>query len=225
MTDPFPGSDRPVLVVVGAGPGIGAAVAHRFGKAGYDVTLVARTLEHLEQLTADLARAGVSGGWLLADITDEAALRDALSRLGEQTGHIDVVHFNPSVFRERDLLDLGPDELLEDVRVGAASLLTVVQAVRPYLPHGARILATGSMAADKPYFAAASLGVQKAALRNLVHSIDSALAPDGVRAMSLTVRGTLDPDTEFAPERVADALYEASLTPDESWHSEVPYNG
>lgn len=90
---------------------------------------------------------------------------------------------------------------------------------------GARVTVIGSMAADRPSPAAASLGVQKAALRNLVLSLDRTLAPDGIRAMSLTVNGTLDPDTAFSPDRVADAIYTAAMAADETWRAEVPYDG
>ena len=66
------------------------------------------------------------------------------------------------------------------------------------------------MAADKPWNMAASLGVQKAGLRNLVHSLDTTLAPDGIRAVSVTVRGSLGKDGPFTPERVGEAIYEAA---------------
>ena len=48
---------------------------------------------------------------------------------------------------------------------------------------GARVTATGSMAADEPWSGAPSLGVQKAGLRNLVKSIDGAVAEQGIRAV------------------------------------------
>ena len=47
-----------VIVVVGAGPGVGASVAHRFGREGYDVGLVARSADTLERLESDLRTAG-----------------------------------------------------------------------------------------------------------------------------------------------------------------------
>ncbi len=59
------------------------------------------------------------------------------------------------------------------------ALLTAVQAVRPYMSAGARVTVTGSMAADQPWHKAASLGVQKAGVRNLVHSLDATLKPTG----------------------------------------------
>jgi NAD(P)-dependent dehydrogenase (short-subunit alcohol dehydrogenase family) len=81
------------------------------------------------------------------------------------------------------------------------------------------------MAADHPWHEACTLGVQKAALRNLVRSLDATLAPEGIRAMSLTVRGTLAPGTAFSPDRVADAIYTAAGTRDEDWRDEVVYAG
>lgn len=216
---------NPVIVVVGAGPGLGASIARRFGSAGYDVALIARSQEKLETLGRDLQQAGITTGWSAVDITDDAALSEAITRFGGHAGHLDVLHFNPSVFRQKTPLELTPDELLDDVRLGAAALLTAVQAARPFMRAGARITVTGSVAADSPWNEAASLGVQKAALRNLVHSVDATLAPDGIRAMTLTVRGTLAPDTRFSPDLVAGALHRAATVPEESWQVEVPYDG
>lgn len=217
--------DQKVIVIVGAGPGVGASVARGFGREGYDVALIARSADSLDVLGAELQAAGVTTGWTPVDIADAQALTAAIQRFGQHLGHIDALHFNPSVFRQKDPLHLTADELLEDVRVGVGALLTAVQAARPVMPRGARILATGSMAADQPWHEACSLGVQKAGLRNLVTSLDKTLAPDGIRAMSLTVNGTLAPDTAFSPDRVADALYSAALTPEELWRSEVAYDG
>lgn len=216
---------NPLILVVGAGPGVGAAVARRFGQAGYDVALIARSAERLDDLGASLQAQGITTGWTPVDITDGPALREAIARFGANSGQIDVLHFNPSAFRQKNPLELTPDELLEDVRLGAASLLTAVQAARPFMSSGARITATGSMAADQPWHEAASLGVQKAALRNLVRSIDATLAPDGIRAMSLTVRGVLAPDTRFSPDLIADALFAAATGAGDDWQVEVPYSG
>jgi NAD(P)-dependent dehydrogenase (short-subunit alcohol dehydrogenase family) len=87
------------------------------------------------------------------------------------------------------------------------------------------VLATGSMAADAPWHEAATLGVQKAGLRNLVKSIDATLRGDGIRAVSVTVNGTLERGTAFDPDRVADALFAAARQPEAEWRTEVPYDG
>lgn len=216
---------RPVIVVVGAGPGVSGSVARRFADEGYDVALLGQDQQVLDQLAADLEARGAAVGHAVADVTDEQAARDAVRRFGEHTGRIDVLHFNLSAFREQDPLTLTVDELLEDVALGVGALLTVVQAARPFMSAGGRISVTGSMAADEPWERAASLGVQKAGVRNLVHSLDKTLAGDGIRAVSVTVRGSLSREGAFTPDRVADAIWDAVATDDADWRSEVPYAG
>ena len=217
--------DRPVLVVVGAGPGVSGSVARRFAREGYDVGLVGLDDGQLRALEEQLRSAGATVGRRTADLTDVPAAGAAVRSLGEDLGRIDVLHFNPSAFREKDPLELSVPELLEDVALGVGALLTAVQAARPFLAAGARVTATGSMAADQPWHRAASLGVQKAALRNLVLSLDATLRPDGIRAVSVTVRGTLAQEGPFTPDRVADAIWAAARQDEADWRTEVPYAG
>ena len=216
---------KPVIVVVGAGPGVSGSVARRFAEEGYDVALLGQDQQVIDDLVPDLESRGATVGHAVADVTDEQAARDAVRRFGEHTGRIDVLHFNPSAFREKDPMSLTVPELLEDVALGVGALLTVVQAARPYMSAGGRISVTGSMAADDPWEGAASLGVQKAGVRNLVRSLDKTLAGDGIRAVSVTVRGSLSREGAFTPDRVAGALWAAVTTDESSWRSEVPYSG
>lgn len=216
---------KPVIVVVGAGPGVSGSVARRFADEGYDVALLGADRQTLDDLVPDLEARGATVGHTVADVTDEQAARDAVRRFGEHTGRIDVLHFNPSAFREKDPLALTVEELLEDVALGVGALLTVVQAARPFMSAGGRVSVTGSMAADEPWEGAASLGVQKAGVRNLVHSLDKTLAPDGIRAVSVTVRGSLSREGAFTPDRVAEAIWSAVDRDEDGWTSEVSYRG
>ncbi len=215
----------PVIVIVGAGPGVGGSVARRFGREGYAATLVGIDEEVLTELQQDLASDGIDAHWAIAEVTDADDLTRVIREAGERHGRIDVLHFNPSAFRQKDPLELSVAELLEDVALGVGALLTAVQAARPYLRQGSRITVTGSMAADKPWNQAASLGVQKAGVRNLVRSIDTTLEPEGVRAVSITVRGSLAREGAFTPDRVAEAIHAAATQPEEDWRTEVPYAG
>ena len=145
--------------------------------------------------------------------------------IGIRYGRIDVLHFNPSAWREKDPLHLTVPELLEDVTLGAGALLPAVQAAHEYFATGGRVLVTGSAAADKPSAAAASLGVQKAAVRNLVTSLDATLAPEGVRAVAVQINGVLGKDGPFSPPLIADAMWAAVSRSDDDWSPHVPYDG
>jgi NADP-dependent 3-hydroxy acid dehydrogenase YdfG len=215
---------NPLVVVVGAGPGVSGSVAKRFGRAGYDVGLIGLSLEELTVLGEGLQAQGINAGWTDADVTDSAGLTAAVERLAGYAGHVEALHFNPSAYRAKTPLELTAAELLEDVALGVGALLTAVQAVRPYMSAGGRVTATGSVAADRPAYTAASLGVQKAALRNLVLSLDRTLEPDGIRAVSVTVDGVIDREdtsSPLHPDAIADAILSAATRPEESWRPEV----
>ncbi len=216
---------RPVIVVVGAGPGVSGSVARRFAREGYDVGLLGVDEEQLLTLAGELEELGAAVGHTVVDVTDVEATTAAIGRFGGFADRIDVLHFNPSAFREKHPLELTVDELLADVALGVGALLTAVQAARPFMSAGGRVTVTGSMAADKPWNKAASLGVQKAGVRNLVRSLDTTLAPDGIRAVTVTVRGTLSREGAFTPDNVADAIWEAANQDEEFWQVEVPYEG
>jgi len=216
---------RPVILVVGAGPGVSGSVARRFARDDHDVGLLGVDENVLAELTTALQQLGATVASRVADLTDHEAATAAVAGLADELGRVDFLHFNPSAFREADPLELGVPDLLADVTLGVGALLTALQAARPFMDTGARVTATGSMAADRPWHRAASLGVQKAGLRNLVRSIDATLEPDGIRAVSVTVRGTLSDEGPFTPDRVAEAIHAAAHQNSADWRTEIPYEG
>ena len=198
------------MLIVGGGPRLGGAVARRFGRDGYAVGLIARDEQRLAELAKRLDADGISASWCSVDVSDADALAEAIGSLVEQAGRIDVVLHNISAWRDVPALELTPADLLADLSVGAASLLTVAQAVVPGMRAAGRgtVLATGSGAADHPSPGAASLGPQKAVLRVLIRSLAAELRPDGIHAATVTVRGAIADGTPLAPDRIADVYAE-----------------
>lgn len=58
-----------------------------------------------------------------------------------------------------------------------------------------------------------------------MRSIDASLAGDGIRAVSVTVRGMLAKEGPFAPDNVAKALRAAIDQDEADWRSEIAYTG
>jgi short-subunit dehydrogenase len=65
------------LVIVGAGPNLGRAVAGRFGREGFAVGLISRTESRLVELAAQLQLDGITTAGAAADIRDSEALANA----------------------------------------------------------------------------------------------------------------------------------------------------
>lgn len=230
------------VLIVGAGPRLGGAIARRFGHDGYDVALLARTAGPVEQLATTLRSEGINTAWAAADVADEHALGAEIARLAEH-GPITVAVHNVSVWRDATALAMTPDQLLADVAAGAGSLLTLARAVVPGMispggyastaggtptAGGGTILATGSGAADSPSPGAPSLGVQKAALRALVQAMARDLGPQGVHCATVTINGVLGASAVFDPARIADVYAELVAETEGArgtWRTVVPYPG
>src|SRR5690242_7913064 len=112
----------PLLVVVGAGPGVSGSVARRFAREGYAAALLGVDPEALEQLADQVRALGVEATTAGVDVTDVDALTREITAVGEAAGSIDVLHFNPSAYREADPLHLDVAGLLEDVALGVGAL-------------------------------------------------------------------------------------------------------
>ncbi len=223
-----PDVENRVAVIVGAGPGLGAAIARKLGHAGFAIALIARNEVRLTELGETLQAEDITTGWTALDVADSEQLAAAVTRFGDFSGRIDVLHHNAVAFRSAPASGLSAIDLLADLSVGTASVLTSVSAALPFMRPGGLVLATGSASADHPMTSATSLGVQKAALRNLMIALDQELRERSIRAASLTVNGIIAAGTPFDPERIADALAElVASAPEagESWRSEVPFNG
>jgi NAD(P)-dependent dehydrogenase (short-subunit alcohol dehydrogenase family) len=219
---------RRFALVIGAGPGLGAATAAALVAAGHDVGLIARSGEKLAELAAELADGAAAITTASADVAAPDDLNAAVTELARSSGRVDVLHFNPSKFRSAAPSELTAEALLNDLAVGAAPLLTAVRSALPYMSEGSTVLVTGSGAADRPMKSAASLGVQKAAVRNLTQVLALELADRGIHVATITIKGTIAEDTPFAPALIARAfmeLVEETRLPREQWRTVVEYTG
>ncbi|MGR6331313.1 SDR family oxidoreductase [Sphingomonas sp. XXL09] len=79
-----------VVVVTGAGAGVGRATAEKFASEGYDVALLSRDPERLERAAEQLRRHGVRALPIPTDVADAAAVEAAADRTERELGPIDV---------------------------------------------------------------------------------------------------------------------------------------
>src|SRR6478752_1877447 len=80
------GIDNRHLLLIGAGPGLGMAVARRFAEGGYRVTLVARSTDRLGDLSESLAHTGARIDTIAADASDPEKLGARMAELSNEQG-------------------------------------------------------------------------------------------------------------------------------------------
>ena len=86
----------PVLATVGAGPGMGLAIAETFGANGYKVGLLSRDSAKLHPLVAELAEHGIEAATFALDVLDRASIAAGLAAVQRRFGQIDVLEFSPA---------------------------------------------------------------------------------------------------------------------------------
>ncbi len=84
------------IAVFGAGPGLGQAVARRYAREGYAVTLVGRRAEPLDRLARDLASAGATAHVITADLADTGATPRLAERIRAKAGDLDAFYYAPT---------------------------------------------------------------------------------------------------------------------------------
>jgi short-subunit dehydrogenase len=196
-------------VVVGMGPGVGLAVAARFGAAGFSIGMVARREESLQAARAALAELGIEAAGRQADAGHPAGLRAALASLAASIGPVRALIYNAAVLQGALPSALTPERLVDDFRVNVAGALVAAQAVAPAMTAAGSgtILFTGGGFALQPSPLKASLGVGKAGIRNLAFSLAGELGPLGVRVGTVTICGPVQPGTAFDPAKIAEIYF------------------
>ena len=196
-------------IVVGVGPGIGAAVVRRFAAEGLQV--------------AAIARRPPEGDWLAltADVTDEDALRAALDVAIARHGVPDVLVYNAARIQSDPFGALTAREHLDAYAVNVAGAMTAIAHVAPRMADrgDGTVILTGGMPVAVPE--STSLSVTKAALRALAELLTREYGPRGVHVATVTVAGTVAPGTAHDPDDIAATYWRLHTQPPGEWEHHV----
>ena len=205
------------VVVIGAGPGLGAGIARRFAREGFAVTLVARTAATLDPLAGELRGSGVRVDTVTADVADPAALASALAPVAASAPG--VVVYNVGLVVGDDLLVDAPAHFAHALAVDVVGAVAAAQVFTPAMRAAGQgtFLVTGGGPALHPDAAHASLTLGKAALRNAVALLHEQLSVDGVHAAGVTVVGVVAPGTALDPDRIAEHYWQLHTEPRDGW--------
>jgi short-subunit dehydrogenase len=218
--------DNRRLLLVGAGPGLGMAVARRFADGGYRVTLVARSTDGLGQMADGLADTGARIDTIAADASDPEGLRARMAELYNEQGAPGLIIYNAVMGAPDTLLSSSAEHLQTAYTVDVIGAVVVAQVAAPAMRAGGSgtIMVTGGGFADYPIPALATVSLGKAALRSAATMLGSDLEPDGIRVATLTIMGQIVAGTAFDPENIATRYWEVVHT-DGPWQAEFRFTG
>jgi NAD(P)-dependent dehydrogenase (short-subunit alcohol dehydrogenase family) len=214
------------LLLIGAGPGVGAGIVRRFGREGFRSTLISRG-GSLEQLAPELRRNGLEIEAVAADIADLGSYRSTLERIFAAPGAPGVAVYNAALPDPGSILDTTIERLRTAYAVDVLGAVVAAQVAAPVLRAAGTgtLLFTSGGFADHPVPALASLSMGKAALRSAATLIAVELKEAGIHAATITIAGQVVPGTAFDPDNIAELFWTAHTDPAGAWQTEYRFTG
>ena len=215
-----------IVVGVGSGQGLGAALARRFAIGGHRVIASGRTEAKIAEIVRDIVDRGGNAAAFRADAPVESEVA-ALFDFAQSSGHvIDLVVFNAGNNVWHDLRTM-PAELFEQTwRLATfGGFLVGREAARRLAPSGKGTViftgATASLRGKPPFTAFASA---KAGLRSLAQSMAREFGPLGIHVAHVVIDGGIDGEKlntaapQLKAERGVDGLLNIDAIAEAYWH-------
>ncbi len=200
-------------LVTGASSGIGESVAHKLGKAGVGMVLVARRKDRLEAIAAQYPNVEV----LVADLTTQSGLDAVISRLqSDSLPLIDLVVNNAGFGTSGAFVEADPQRLSNEISLNVNALTRIShEAIRQMQPRGRGfLLNVSSIASFQPGPELAVYAATKAFVTSLTEALHEELRGSGIRVTALCPGLTR---TEF--QSVSNTSGLESTFPDFAWMS------
>ncbi len=178
-----PGLTGAVVIVTGAGSGIGAAAARQLGAAGARVVLVGRRPDPLDEVAGEIRSAGGDALCLPADLADPGSPQHVAAACLDHYGRIDGLVNNAAVVRHKPLGDWDVAGFDEHVATNVRAPFFLIQAALPALREsGVRAVVNISSSSGTLHRVGQSVyAMTKSALDYLTRTLAGELAPLGVR--------------------------------------------
>lgn len=211
-----------VVAIIGAGPGIGLAVARRFGREGMKVALLSRRGAEMERAADELIAQGLQARGYACDAERAHDITDALQAVAHDLGPVTCLIYNAAVIKTGGPLEVGLEQLVRHFRVDVGGALVAVQQVVPAMKAAGRgsILLTGGGLALDPWPQMTALGIGKAGLRSLALALHKELGPTGIHAATITVAGMVEKGGKLDPDEIAGVYWELHRQPQGAFEAE-----
>ncbi len=180
-------TSRPVALVTGASAGIGREFAEQLADRGYDLVLVARRPDKLEEVADEVARRGGAAEVLAADLVTPEGLAAVEARLGDAELPVDLLVNNAGfgTYGRFSELDRATED--REVRLNVLAVVRLTHAaLGPMLARGSGgVINVSSLAGYQPTPRSAVYGSTKAFVTNFSQSLHQELSGTGVNVMAL----------------------------------------
>jgi len=210
---------KPVAVVMGVGPGLGASLARRFAEK-YAVAINARRRDYLATLAAEIRGHGGVALEIPGDVGDRAQVADAFKLIRQQLGEPEVLLFNAAAGPFGNVSEVTPEQFENCMRVNAVGAFLCAKECAPAMvARGSGvILFTGATAGVKAGARSIAFGPGNFAKRGLAQSLARDLGPKGIHVAWINVDGAIDLPNRQRPNVAKEDMLDPDAIAETYWH-------
>lgn len=210
---------KPVAVVVGVGPGLGASLARRFA-AEYTVAIVARRADYLRSLAGEIRSAGGVALEVQADVGNRAEVGAAFKLIRERGGEPEVLLYNAAAGPFGNISEVSAEQFENSMRINALGAFLCCKECVPAMVARGRgaILFTGATAGIKAGAKSVAFGPGNFAKRGLAQSLARDLGPRGIHVAWINVDGAIDLPNRKIPGLAKDDMLDPDAIAETFWH-------
>ena len=221
-----------VAVIVGIGPGLGAALVRRFARE-YRVAMVARSADYLNKLSGEIRAGGGHAAGYPADVGVAEQVAAAFDKIRRELGAPEILIYNAGTGPFGSLAEVSPEQFENCWRINAfGAFLGAKQVVGDMVARGRGVvLFTGATAGVKAGARSAAFGPAKFALRGLAQSMARDLGPKGVHVAHINIDGVIDipgrgfpglkPEDMLKPDAIAETYWHLAHQDRSAWTMEL----
>jgi NAD(P)-dependent dehydrogenase (short-subunit alcohol dehydrogenase family) len=171
-----------VIVITGAGAGLGRALARRFAADGETVVLLGRNADKVEKVAAEIGKQALAFG---CDVASPDSVRAAFARIREHHPRIDVLINNAAVYEPFLIAEATDDQILTSVTTNLAGPILCVRSAIPLMGKGSHIINVSSEAVGMLFPHLVMYQSSKAGLERFSQGLHHELDPKGIRVTTV----------------------------------------
>lgn len=218
-------------VIIGVGPGNGAAFARKFASAGYRVGLLARNEAFLRELESHIEGSKA----YVCDVTDVEGFTQVLRQIRESMGPVEVLIYNAGAGKFSNLDNTSREDFEKAWQINARGLLIATQQLVADMRGAGRgsIVIIGATASLKGAANFLPFASAKAAQRSLAQSLARQLGPEMIHVSYVIIDAIVDLESTRAkmPDKsdaffiksadIAESVYFLTQQPQSAWSFEI----
>jgi NAD(P)-dependent dehydrogenase (short-subunit alcohol dehydrogenase family) len=183
-----------VIVITGAGLGLGRALARRFVKDGERVVLLGRTFSKVEAVAKELGEHALA---LECDVSSSTSVKAAFAEIAKVHPRIDVLINNAAAYEPFLIAEATDEQILNILHTNLAGAMYCVRAAIPLMGRGSYIINVSSEAVDNRLPHLIVYQAAKAGLERFTTGLHQELEASGIRVSAVRAGAMMEEGKTF----------------------------